>query len=975
MADETTSPKISLDMYTSIPISGMMPSATPVNNNQPLSSSMPDNDTITRMANVYDLDPDVILRQIQQESGGNPKAVSKKGAQGVMQLMPDTAAALGVKDPFDPVQNIDGGMRLMSRLLGKYNGDYSKALAAYDSGEPNVDKAGGIPDIDETKNYVNSILKGTKYEVKPPTKPINQPSGLKLDMSTSIPITKPSSQPSNGQDLSLLSSPGRFATDFNQSFGIPPEVSADITKFPQFTRQLWQHLITGPVPKIGGGAELANIPINVLKDAAVASQEARQKAVEDYKNAPDLDHKAGAALMYITGSVPFIGPAINKSVESFDKGDYAGGLGTLTGTALQILSGSPEARESAAAHLDMAGKYLFSKPRVQETILAGETKEMLTAAEETARKRVIAMAPKYSDLPPVPGAAVSDIAEKALNDNIHGISATPKPIADILQENPAKFKRLGAVETPGGDLMDIFTRMSSNQPTSMADLHDYYTKLGEYGSKDLPGNVYNAVKETRNGIGKLIDGQYKMADPDPVTGANRSDQWEDFRKAFSDMHKHWWDNDSPLYQSLHANDPTAILRPLVGDSKERAADYLGRYIKDGADPNAVKAANTLAKGMNQMQLRGLLQASGGLLASYMLRSEGASAQVGAGIAGSLLTGRLIRGYFRTRPSLTNLLAEAAEKPTLGKQLPPLDLSGLGNRTPFGPSGGGNSGGNGPGPEPAPIAPLPVDHSSSTITPTEGQFISSIANTSNLHPDLKADLQAISKEVMAQTPNERRSTIRATVDTSAPPDPIRLARMEQLRQLVRNPNIAPRDRAVAQSQLEDYEANPGERNTLGDNPSQLKKPQPTLSREEAEANVRKRAEARSQRFAGGQPEPIPTTSTANQPESAMTVNPSKALPINLPHDLAGSKPKYGYQSKLFDLQFPDDVTKALYTVAQTTENKAHGRFMSYLRQVFPGKSDAAIIAKGKEVRASIKPIAATGNPDEGALIVPAAGSIQ
>jgi soluble lytic murein transglycosylase-like protein len=100
---------------------------------------------------------DLIRGVIQQESGGRPCAVSWKGAQGLMQLMPATSEQLGVKDPFDPSQSVEAGTRLLKQLLTKYKNDTSLALAAYNAGEARVDQEGGVPQIPETRNYVDSI--------------------------------------------------------------------------------------------------------------------------------------------------------------------------------------------------------------------------------------------------------------------------------------------------------------------------------------------------------------------------------------------------------------------------------------------------------------------------------------------------------------------------------------------------------------------------------------------------------------------------------------------------------------------------------------------------------------------------------------------------------------------------------------------------------------------------------------------------
>lgn len=112
-------------------------------------------DIINECAEKYNVDQELIRAMIQVESGWTTDAVSNKGAQGLMQLMPRTAAMLGVNDPFDPVQNIEGGVRYISDLTDKYRGDIEKALAAYNAGPARVD-SGNIPEV--SKRYVKNIM-------------------------------------------------------------------------------------------------------------------------------------------------------------------------------------------------------------------------------------------------------------------------------------------------------------------------------------------------------------------------------------------------------------------------------------------------------------------------------------------------------------------------------------------------------------------------------------------------------------------------------------------------------------------------------------------------------------------------------------------------------------------------------------------------------------------------------------------------
>jgi Rod binding domain-containing protein len=115
-------------------------------------------DIITVAASANNVDPNLVKAVILQESGGNPNAISSKGAKGLMQIMDGTAKMLGVTDPFDIKQNIEGGVKYLADLINKFEGDIKNALAAYNAGPAAVKKYGGIPPYDETTDFVNSVM-------------------------------------------------------------------------------------------------------------------------------------------------------------------------------------------------------------------------------------------------------------------------------------------------------------------------------------------------------------------------------------------------------------------------------------------------------------------------------------------------------------------------------------------------------------------------------------------------------------------------------------------------------------------------------------------------------------------------------------------------------------------------------------------------------------------------------------------------
>jgi soluble lytic murein transglycosylase-like protein len=114
---------------------------------------------VREAAERHKVDPALVKAVITTESGWNPQAVSRRGAVGLMQLIPQTAQRFGVNNSFDPAQNVEGGTTYLRSLLDRYNGDLPKSLAAYNAGEHAVDLSGGVPGYPETQMYVQKVTR------------------------------------------------------------------------------------------------------------------------------------------------------------------------------------------------------------------------------------------------------------------------------------------------------------------------------------------------------------------------------------------------------------------------------------------------------------------------------------------------------------------------------------------------------------------------------------------------------------------------------------------------------------------------------------------------------------------------------------------------------------------------------------------------------------------------------------------------
>jgi len=181
-------PTEEIDHFEAVPVEPKPEKAASLPGSEPLKGNAGPpidlNEVVNAASGTYRLDPDLVNSVIRAESGFNVRAVSPKGAQGLMQLMPQTASELGVHNAFDPQANVEGGTRYLRELLERYDFDLVKALAAYNAGPQRVEQYGGVPPYYETKAYVARIVRDFNKK-KLAAKTASQPATQKSAASTS----------------------------------------------------------------------------------------------------------------------------------------------------------------------------------------------------------------------------------------------------------------------------------------------------------------------------------------------------------------------------------------------------------------------------------------------------------------------------------------------------------------------------------------------------------------------------------------------------------------------------------------------------------------------------------------------------------------------------------------------------------------------------------------------------------------------
>ena len=191
-------PTTEIDHFESIPEIPPPAPAQPAKLQPPAPHPFDLNQTVKTASGTYQLDPDLVTSVIRAESGFNTRALSPKGAQGLMQLMPQTATQLGVHNAYDPQANVEAGTRYLRELLERYNFDLIKALAAYNAGPQRVEQYNGVPPYYETKAYIARIVRDFNKKklaartATPPATKKNSPTKIVSTHNPSKPVSNAS---------------------------------------------------------------------------------------------------------------------------------------------------------------------------------------------------------------------------------------------------------------------------------------------------------------------------------------------------------------------------------------------------------------------------------------------------------------------------------------------------------------------------------------------------------------------------------------------------------------------------------------------------------------------------------------------------------------------------------------------------------------------------------------------------------------
>jgi hypothetical protein len=268
-------------------------------------------DSIQSLSTKYGVDPNLARMIMLTESSGNPTATSPKGAQGLMQLMPDTATRFGVKDRLDPQQNLDGGIQYLKYLQDRYPNDRNKVIAAYNAGEGAVDKANGVPNYPETQDYVKKVNAGA---------PAVDPWGDAPEDPWGDAPTSPAPKGAGGFLSRNVSGPmGQAAESANTSMRDIPKVFTDPAQEDEFRPLFSRDSQSSPSRIVGGASAFARRAGRLAGDVMSAAAEPISVGLAPFQKYIDPFMNAGTNIINATSGASQMRPGVQTNPDGTDR--------------------------------------------------------------------------------------------------------------------------------------------------------------------------------------------------------------------------------------------------------------------------------------------------------------------------------------------------------------------------------------------------------------------------------------------------------------------------------------------------------------------------------------------------------------------------------------------------------------------------------------------------------------------------------
>lgn len=438
------------------------------------------------------VDPELVRRVINAESRGVPGAVSPKGAQGLMQLMPDTSKRYNI-DPLDPIQNIGAGTVELARLLKKYNGHYGKAVAAYNAGESRVDDVNGIPNIKETQDYVLKVLEG----YNPPKPP------------TGTPVTRASQTPDNTGVGALRTVLPTAEASAMQAKTIGPQTAPSVGFFEalmhpgaaaEFARQITRQPRPDQFPLLPGESRGAVDPTRAMTPFQQEAHPVMAGAAKFVAGSTTPENLAVMAATAGIGTVPGVARATGAGFAT------AMGVGAVDQTGRAVTDWEAGRRGQAKEEATEAALSVATAGLVGWRSMKGFVPEV-----PTTRSAIMESIPEQ---PRTPSGPVTEVGPRVRPQGPQALPPSAPSVTPTLRPEVAEMAKPVALRPEQTtELIDRYNSIADNPRATPEDISHAQQRLSELGALQKVVPAISRPEAAARTVPQIV-----ASVPDPITG-------------------------------------------------------------------------------------------------------------------------------------------------------------------------------------------------------------------------------------------------------------------------------------------------------------------------------------------------------------------------------------------------------------------------------------------------------------------------